>query len=140
MKKLDEFNLKGIKGIIHYESNNFIVCAHGLYSNKNSKKYLELAELAKNEGISCVRFDFKGCEESRGNFSYSLKERYIDLKNVINYVEKKFKNANFSLFGSSFGGMVSIAYAGKNNVKSIAVMATPVKIELESRDHPIIQV
>lgn len=133
MKKLEEFNLKEIKGIIHYESNNFIVCSHGLYSNRDSRKYLELVELAKNEGISCVRFDFRGCGKSKGNFSYNLEERYKDLKNVISYVEKKFKNASFSLFGSSFGGMVSIVYAARNNVTSIAILSTPAKIELEGK-------
>lgn len=130
---MKEFNFNGIKGIIHYKSDNFIICSHGLYSNKESRKYIELAELAKNEDISCVRFDFRGCGESEGNFSYSLEERYRDLKNVIGYVNKKFENATISLFGSSFGGMVSILYAGKNYVKSLSIMATPVKIYIKGR-------
>lgn len=133
MKELEEFNLNGIKGIIHYESDNFIVCSHGLYSSKESRKYIELAEIAENEGISCVRFDFRGCGESIGDFSYSLEERYKDLKNVIEYINKKFENATISLFGSSFGGMVSILYASRNHVESLSVMATPVEIEIEGR-------
>jgi len=127
MKKL-EANINGIKAVVHYVSNKFIVCCHGLYSNKDSKKYVELAELANKEGLSCVRFDFRGCGESEGSFEKStLTKRLKDLEEVINFIKSKY-DAKIALFGSSFGGMVSILYASKNG-NCLVAMATPYKIE-----------
>ena len=127
MKKL-EANINGIKAVVHYVSNKFIVCCHGLYSNKDSKKYVELAELASKEGLSCVRFDFRGCGESEGSFEKStLTKRLKDLEEVINFIKSKY-DAKIALFGSSFGGMVSILYASKKG-NCLVAMATPYKIE-----------
>ncbi len=134
---LEKFDLKGIKGIIHYAGNDFIVCCHGLYSNKDSKKYLEMAELANNMGFSCVRFDFRGCGESKGNFSFSLDERVDDLEEVMNYLEKKF-GGNYALFGSSFGGMASLYYGSQNKVSSIAILSTPSHVKFGENEADII--
>lgn len=136
MKKIG-FDVKGIKGIIHYVSNDFIVCCHGLYSNKDSKKYVEMAELANYMGFSCVRFDFRGCGESKGEFSLNLKSRINDLEEVMNHIEKKF-NANYALFGSSFGGMVSLYYGSKNKVNSIAILSTPSHVKFGENETDIL--
>lgn len=129
MKKL-EYDINGIKTILHYKSNKFIVCCHGLYSNKESKKYLEMVTLANREGYSCIRFDFRGCGESKGKFNESkLSNRVKDLGEVINFFSNKFKNAEFALFGSSFGGMVSIIYASINPIKCLAIISTPYEIK-----------
>ncbi len=124
-----EVNINGIKAIINECGNDFIICCHGLYSSKDSMKYIELASLACKNGLSCVRFDFRGCGESTGKFEEAtLSNRLKDLDEVIEYVRKKY-NAGISLFGSSFGGMVAIAYAYKNNIKPIVTISTPYKIE-----------
>ena len=128
MKQL-EANINGIKAIINECGNHFIICCHGLYSNKDSMKYVEMAELACKNGLSCVRFDFRGCGESTGKFEEAtLSNRLKDLDEVVKYVKKNY-NASISLFGSSFGGMVAIAYAYKNKIKPLVIMSTPHKIE-----------
>ncbi len=131
MTKREKFEVEGVKGFIHYVSNNFIVCCHGLYSNKESKKYVEMAERANNAGLSCVRFDFRGCGESKGKFSFSLRDKVDDLDEVIHYIAKKFGNPRFSLFGSSFGGMTSLFYGSENKVNSIVILSTPLRIGFE---------
>ncbi len=110
MKKLEKLDIKGLKAVLHYESEKFIVCCHGLYSNKDSKKYIELAEMANRKGISCIRFDFRGCGESKGKFDDKIESRLNDLIKVVDFIYDKF-DAKISLFGSSFGGMVAILYA-----------------------------
>jgi len=129
MRKLEKFDINGLKCVLHYISNNFIVCCHGLFSSKDSKKYLEIAEAANERNISCVRFDFRGCGESKGKFSYKLEERLEDLEKVMEYL-KKFKG-KLALLGSSMGGMVAIKYAAKNEISCLAILATPYKFEID---------
>ena len=114
----------------------FIICCHGLYSNKNSEKYLEIAEMASRRGISCVRFDFRGCGESGGEFSASVDERVKDLHKVMEFLDSRFE-ARYALLGSSLGGMVSIRYAAGKEVASIITLATPYEIEIEGRKESI---
>jgi len=128
MKQL-EVNINGIKAVINECGEHFIICCHGLYSNKDSKKYVEISSLARKNGFSSVRFDFRGCGESEGNFFEStLSNRLKDLDEIVGYVKKNY-GASISLIGSSFGGMVAIAYAYKNNVKPIVTISTPYKID-----------
>ena len=124
------FNIGKLKGVIHYASKNYIVCSHGLYSNKDSKKYIEIAQHANDVGISCVRFDFRGCGESKGEFSFNVQDKANDLYEITNYIKKNFEVSQLSLFGSSFGGMVSLLYGSKNKVNSIALLSTPSQIHI----------
>ena len=128
MKKIEKVKIDELTGVIHHVKERFIVCCHGLYSNKDSKKYLQMAEIANSVDISCIRFDFRGCGESGGDFSYNLKDKVSDLKKIIEYITKKYGKVKFALFGSSFGGMVAIEYAAMNKVSSLAVVATPYKV------------
>ena len=122
----------GISAALHYSSpGKFIICCHGLYSNKESEKYVEMAKMAAGRGISVVRFDFRGCGESSGNMKDStLSNRMEDLEHVIEYVRKRFGNPKIALFGSSLGGMVAIAVSAVDGrISSLAVLSTPFKIE-----------
>ena len=124
-----EVNINGIKAIINECGEHFIICCHGLYSSKDSKKYVEISALACKNGFSSVRFDFRGCGESQGNFYEStLSNRLRDLHEVVEYVMQNY-NASISLIGSSFGGMVAIAYVYKNGVKPVVTISTPYKID-----------
>ena len=138
MRELERFEIEGIVGIIHHAGDeHFIICSHGLYSSKESEKYLEIAEAAMERGISCVRFDFRGCGESKGDFSSSVESRKRDLEKVINFLFKKFGNVKYALLGSSLGGMVSIRYASLGNPSSIITLATPYEVEIEGRKESV---
>ncbi|MCD6481768.1 MAG: alpha/beta fold hydrolase [Thermoplasmata archaeon] len=137
MKKLERFRIDEIDGVMHLASEErFIICCHGLYSSKESEKYLEIAEMASRRGISCVRFDFRGCGESGGEFSASVDERVKDLHKIMEFLDSKFE-ARYALLGSSLGGMVSIRYAAGKEVASIITLATPYEIEIEGRKESI---
>jgi len=120
-----------ISAVLHYFSNKFIICCHGLYSSKESEKYIKMAEMAGKEGISTIRFDFRGCGESAGSIGDSgLTNRIEDLQEVIHYVRKRFSNARIALFGSSLGGMVAIMVSSMdNNISSLSVLSTPYEIK-----------
>ena len=130
MSKLEKFDVNGIKGVLHYKSNSFIICCHGLYSSKESRKFIEMVEAANSCNISCVRFDFRGCGESKGKFSYKPEERLKDLEEVMKWLKKRYGNASYALFGSSLGGMVAIKYASLHNINAIVVIATPYEFEI----------
>jgi len=122
----------GISTALHYSSpSKFIICCHGLYSSKESEKYVEMAKMAAERGVSVMRFDFRGCGESTGNMSDStLSNRMEDLKRVIEYVRKRFGNPEIALFGSSLGGMVAIAVSAVDGkISSLAVLSTPFEID-----------
>jgi len=129
---MEKLSVNGeISAVLHYSSDNFIICCHGLYSNKESQKYIDMAEMAGKEGISVIRFDFRGCGESAGDFYDStLSNRIADLQEVIEYARKRFSNAKIALFGSSLGGMVSIiASSMDKKITSLSVLSTPYEIK-----------
>ncbi|MCD6512862.1 MAG: alpha/beta fold hydrolase [Thermoplasmata archaeon] len=123
-----KMEIGNLAAVIHEAGNDFIICNHGLYSNKDSRKYIEMAMLAEKNGMSCVRFDFTGCGESKGDFNDSVLTRRIeDLSKVVEYVEKNY-GGRIALFGSSYGGMTAMVYASMHGVKPVAVMSTPYEI------------
>jgi len=106
----------------------WIICSHGLYSSKDSHKYRQLAEMANQRGISLFRFDHRGCGDSRGAFAEStLTRRVADMRAAIKWVRET-HGGDIGLFGSSFGGMVSILAADSDS-KALALMSTPHTIE-----------
>ncbi len=131
---MEKFSLMdgSISAVMHYASSDkFIICCHGLYSSKDSTKYTELADLAQKEGISVIRFDFRGCGESAGSMHDSiLSSRITDLQEVIRYTRKQFSSSSIALFGSSFGGLVSIITSSiDKKIASLAVLSTPYEIK-----------
>lgn len=118
--------------VIHHSlPDRFIVCCHGLYSSKESKKYVEMAKMAGKKDISVIRFDFRGCGESAGGIHDStLGNRAEDLRQVIKYVRRKFNSPKIALFGSSLGGMVAIVVSATDSkISSLAVLSTPCEIK-----------
>ena len=114
--------------VIHHASpDRHLICCHGLHSSKESRKYHQLAALAQEAGITVTRFDFRGCGESRGNMQdATLSQRIQDLQGVLTYIQNRFPEPRIALFGSSFGGMTAIMVAaGREDIKALAVMATP---------------
>lgn len=82
---------------------DWVVCCHGFASDK-SGSYEGRCERAVAEGYHAVRFDFRGCGESDGEFpAATLSARIADLRAVLD----RFDPASVVLFGSSFGGTVA---------------------------------
>ncbi len=104
-------------GILHECSNRAcIITSHGLFSSKDSRKYVELAEIACQESISVFRFDYKGCGESNGDIrDATIACRVNDLLTAV----KMMREMGFSrvgVIGSSLGSFISIVAASRSNV------------------------
>ncbi|ARS90283.1 alpha/beta hydrolase family protein [Natrarchaeobaculum aegyptiacum] len=82
----------------------WFVCCHGLRSDRTGS-YEGRCERAVAEGYPAVRFDFRGCGDSDGQFVDStLESRLADLGAVLEFVDPE----TCVLFGSSFGGTVAL--------------------------------
>jgi len=135
---LETCRIDGLACTVHPAGENAVVCCHGLYSNKESRKYIEMAERAVRAGLSCVRFDFSGCGESGGDFSYELEDRVKDLEKIMEYASRRFGRGHFALLGSSFGGMTALRYAAKNEVLATVIMSTPYLVRFGSYETDVL--
>jgi pimeloyl-ACP methyl ester carboxylesterase len=104
--------------VVHHEAatDRWIVFCHGFVSDK-SGSYEGRCQRAVEEGYNAVRFDFRGCGDSDGQFvEQTLSSRLADLQTVI----EQFAPPSLVLFGSSFGGKVAFHHAtGSARVEAI---------------------
>lgn len=118
---------------------NMVVCCHGMLSDKNSKKYLETAQILAKKDISTVRFDFTGCGESSGTlFELSYSREMEDLDAVIEYLWTQGAK-RIGLFGSSMGGAVALLAAARDErvvaIATLAAVGHPEEIEGRYPEH-----
>jgi alpha/beta superfamily hydrolase len=85
-------------------------------SDKDSEKYIELAERFSND-FAVLRFDFRGCGESEGKFS-DIDGRYADLIAAIGFV-RELGIARIGLLGSSLGGCLSILAGAEEEIGAV---------------------
>ena len=133
MVKEQHIQIEGIRGIIHPSndtSSNFIITCHGLFSSKDSKKYLEIGKKFCQHGYNILRFDFQGCGKSTGSFHQStLTNRLQDLQKVLLYLRNIYSDLQVGLFGSSMGGVISLLTACQGlwpEIKALVVWSTPI--------------
>jgi pimeloyl-ACP methyl ester carboxylesterase len=95
-------NDQSVAAVLHPSSDaseEWFVCCHGFISDK-SGSYERRCQRAASEGYNAVRFDFRGCGESDGEFvEQTLSSRIADLRAVLDFFEVE----SSVLFGSSFG-------------------------------------
>ena len=123
------FGEYGLAGVFHSPNEKTSACVitcHGLYSSKDSEKYVGIGRRFCGEGLAVLRFDFRGCGESGGLFEdTSLTGRIEDLKSALDFVEER-GYESVGVMGSSLGGTVSILTAAKDRrVKALVTWATP---------------
>ncbi len=132
MCKEQSLQIGDLSGMLHFPqciSQYFIVACHGLYSTKDSPKYKEMGEHYSRQGYNFLRFDFRGCGKSKGDFSQStLTNRLRDLKHILLHIRNHYSNPCIGLFGSSLGGVVSILTASQGlwpEIHALVVWSTP---------------
>ena len=106
-----------------------VIGSHGLLSNADSPKQIELARQCNKKGIAFFRFDHRGCGASSGIFqkATSLAARRLDLISAINVMQASNDIGNkIGLFGSSLGGAVCLSVAGEFNIDALVTFAAPV--------------
>ncbi len=122
-----------LKGVLHLPKKRkppIVIGSHGLFSNKESPKQVELAIACNKNGIGFFRFDHRGCGESDGDFNEvtSLEARCRDFEAAVTMIrERDDIGKRIGFFGSSFGGSVSISVAGDFDVRAIVTVAAPIR-------------
>jgi len=139
MKELVTFyaERQRIVGDLHLPFHNApcVVALHGLESSKDSGKWPLVAARLYDEGIACLRFNFRGCgtglEKSDGTFEdVSLTGRIHDYQAALRFLHEtgKVDTSSLGVIGSSFGGMVALA-AEAARITAMVVLSTPYSIQ-----------
>lgn len=129
------FNLREQKlfGLLHLPLGDHrvpaVVLCHGLASNKCGRYrfYVHLAERLASMGIAALRFDFRGCGDSEGDFSQvtltsQVEDTCAALAELKNH--SKVDTSRLGIFGRSFGGLVALLTAQRTKAfQSAAVCA-----------------
>lgn len=143
-----------LAGVLHQPIEDTTACVitcHGFRSSKDSSKYVFIARRLCEEGFAVLRFDFRGCGESVGEFEQStITGRIDDLKSALDFVDRH-KFESVGTMGSSLGGSISILTAAKDErIKALVTWATPHilfsrntnaldKIEENAKKHDVIR-
>jgi len=126
---------KKIYGILHLPrtpSPPCVIASHGLFSSKDSEKFVAIGELFSAQGIALIRYDHQGCGESEGELSATtVSARIKDLEAIFELAANHpLLGDRFGLLGSSMGGFISIFKAAADfRVKALALWATPALLE-----------
>jgi alpha-beta hydrolase superfamily lysophospholipase len=126
----DEFMLKGHLHLPPVTKPPLVIGCHGLFSDKNSPKQIELAQHCNRLNMAYFRFDHRGCGESKASFEAvtSLDARCADLKAAANMLKARDDLGDqMGLFGSSMGGSVCLAVAGDLAADAVVTWAAPIR-------------
>ena len=106
-----------------------VIGCHGLFSDRNSPKQIALARECNRQNLGFLRIDHRGCGDSQGDFNAvtTLEARCRDLIEAIELMKTRYGIGDrIGLFGSSMGGAVSLAVAGKLGLAPIVTVAAPI--------------
>jgi uncharacterized protein len=122
-----------LSGVLHFPSDYVrgerrpaIVVMHGFGSTKDAGNVTEPVALFTSWGYIALRFDFRGCGESEGEFGRILcLEEVEDARSAVTYLAERpeVEARRIALAGSSFGAAVAI-YAGATDERVAAVISS----------------
>lgn len=132
-EKYVRFGEYDLAGVLHSPADGASACiiaCHGLFSSKDSEKYVDIAHRFCEENLAVLRFDFRGCGESGGKFEdTSLTGRMEDLESALNFVQEQ-GYESVGVMGSSLGGTVAVLAAAKDRrVKALVTWAAPSRLD-----------
>ena len=135
MIKKEEFFIKNSKGknlcceYFNNKSNYILIYSHGFTSTKERGMSEDLKILLKENQIDFFRFDYSGCGKSSEEI-LTCQTHYNDLKEVIKYIVKNYKDKKIILCGNSLGGLTSLKnYSDK---VQIFILFAPVTNKIKS--------
>ncbi|MCZ6698937.1 MAG: alpha/beta fold hydrolase [Planctomycetota bacterium] len=108
-----------------------VVCCHGLTGSRigTCYRFVRLARRLAAENIGCLRFDFRGCGESEGEFESLTADRLVeDLLAVLSEVTRlpRCDSARIGIVGSSFGAFTTSLASDRINGLRGTVFWAPV--------------
>ena len=125
-----------LRGIIHYPNTAPAACiitCHGLFSSKDSAKFIQLGERFAREHFALLRFDFRGCGESDGLVEdTTITGRKEDLEAAMAFIQRHIPSSDprVGFLGSSLGGFISLLVAPSYpSVKAVVTWATPISFD-----------
>ncbi len=124
----DEYQLHGTLHLPTMKNPPVVIGSHGLLSTGDSPKQIALAQRCTQHGMAYFRYDHRGCGKSNGEFASAttFEGRCRDLISAAKTVRDLAETGNtIALFGSSFGGAISLALAGTLDIASIVTVAAP---------------
>lgn len=125
----DGFRLNGVLHLPKEKNPPVVVGSHGLASDGDSPKQIELARHCNRFGIAYFRFHHRGCGTSEGLFSEvtSLENRRQDLLDAVETIMNHPATGDrLALFGSSMGGTASIFASQELSSEAYVLVAAPV--------------
>ncbi|MFP4477030.1 MAG: alpha/beta hydrolase family protein [Desulfatibacillaceae bacterium] len=138
MKSIQEeirFDVDGLTlaGVLHKPVTDgtppLVVGCHGLFSDGNSPKQVELGRRLNEVGIGFFRLHHRGRGASQGDFREvtSLSGRVRDLAGAANVLARREDlGPPAGFFGSSMGGAVVLSHAARHPVGAVVTLAAPV--------------
>jgi alpha-beta hydrolase superfamily lysophospholipase len=126
----DNFLLKGHLHLPPVDRPPVVIGSHGLFSDQNSPKQIQLARQCNRNKIAYFRFDHRGCGQSKAPFEVvtSLETRSTDLKAAAKMLRNRNDmGAEVGLFGSSMGGVVCLAAARYVKADALVTWAAPIR-------------
>jgi alpha-beta hydrolase superfamily lysophospholipase len=126
----DGLRLSGTLHLPETDRPPVVIGCHGLMSDSSSPKQSALARQCNYLGLAYLRIDHRGCGASEGVFKEvtSLEARCKDLLAAVETVKNRPDIGDgLGLFGSSFGGTVSLAVAARLQVDALVTLAAPIR-------------
>ena len=142
---------KRIRGVLHlpdHDQSPCVVISHGLFSDKGTVKFQEMAEEFPGAGFAVLRFDFMGCGESEGRVEETtISGRLANLEMMFALARSHplINREGIGLMGSSMGGYISLLKAARDErVKALVVWATPfildeLKEKIQTGEEPALE-
>lgn len=135
----DGFKISGLMHLPGKLPAPCIICSHGLFSSKDSSKFVAMAQHLAAKGFIAIRYDHRGCGASEGQIEKTtVTSRIHDLESVYIHAcqQTSYINGRFGLMGSSLGGYISLLAASVHSVfEAVVTWATPFIIRRPSKNH-----
>jgi len=124
-----------LRGNVHWPEqrpSGCVICSHGLFSSKESPKFIRMADDLARGGLVSLRYDHRGCGSSQGRIEdTTVSGRLEDLAAVLNFARQSLSMGHsLGLMGSSMGGFISLLAAARDDrIAGLCAWATPFLIK-----------
>lgn len=121
-------------GVLHHPARGTprgaVILCHGMESNKESEKLVDLGRALAQRSIMALRFDFRYVGESSGKFEDITYSGEVDDLKAAHALVQSRNPGKIAILGSSMGGTVALLFAAQQpGLAALATVAAPVHPE-----------